>query len=77
MFNPLFPSDNLSEKIISKCPVCNSKHDSLKLTVIDGQEGNNLVHINCKKCYSNFVGVINVSPLGINIMSFPTDFLVF
>ena len=73
MFNPLFPSDNLSEKLISKCPVCDNKQEHLEMTIIDGQGENNLVHIKCKKCYSGFVGVVNFSPMGVSIVSFSTD----
>lgn len=73
MFNPLFPLDNISEKLLSKCPVCENKKDFLEMTVVEGQEDNSLVHIKCKKCYSGFVGVVNLSPLGVNIISFSTD----
>lgn len=43
------------------------------MTVMEEEGDGSLVYIQCKKCLSNFVGLVNLSPMGINIISFTTD----
>jgi hypothetical protein len=73
MLNSFSPLDNLSDKLLSKCPVCGSKNDVLEMTIIDDQGENNMVYIECKKCHTSFVGVVNLSSTGASIVSFATD----
>lgn len=73
MLSPFSPLDNLSGKLLSKCPICGSKNDVLEMTIIDDQGENNMVYIKCEKCHTSFVGVVNLDPTGASIVSFATD----
>ena len=73
MLNPFSSLDNLSDKLLSKCPVCGSKNDALEMTIIDDQDENNMVYIECGKCHTSFIGVVSLGPMGASIISFATD----
>ncbi len=73
MINPLFPTDNLAGKLTSKCPVCGSNRDFMDMTVLDDSGDGHLVHIKCSKCLTNLVGLINIGPMGVSVVSFATD----
>ncbi len=73
MFGPLFPLDNLSKYLITECPVCKSQKKHLEIDFLEDESDEYLTYVKCKKCFTRFVGIINIEPMGINTVGFATD----
>ncbi|PIS05579.1 MAG: hypothetical protein COT81_00250 [Candidatus Buchananbacteria bacterium CG10_big_fil_rev_8_21_14_0_10_42_9] len=71
---PQFP--NFSEeslKVISVCPVCNTKYNPIKAQVLEEQDGAHLVYIKCNKCHSSIIVLVMTNSLGVSSVGLVTD----
>lgn len=64
-----------SIKIISFCPVCNTKYNPLEARVLEEKDEAHLIHIKCRRCQSCVVALILTSNLGISSMGIVTDLI--
>lgn len=60
-------------KIVSRCPICNSKYSAARIEVIEKQNEVHLVCIKCQKCQATVVAVILANPFGISSVGLVTD----
>lgn len=62
-------------KILSNCPVCNSRFHSDEIQVIEEKTNAHLLHIQCKKCKSCLVAVVFANSMGVNSITLVTDLM--
>jgi hypothetical protein len=60
-------------KIISNCPVCNSRNFPAKVKVLSEKNESHILHIQCRKCKSCLIVLITASPQGMMSMGVLTD----
>ncbi len=73
MFYSLSPLDQISQKVITQCPVCGAKKEHLKIVKIEEKDDNYLVYIKCSKCLSGLIGAVNFGVMGVSVISTVTD----
>ena len=72
-FGHIFDESLDNIKVVSNCPVCNTKYYSADAKILEERENGHLVHIQCKKCKSNVIALILASGVGISSVSLVTD----
>lgn len=60
-------------KIISSCPVCNSRNFAAQIKIINESEDAHLLHIQCKKCKSCVLVLVMMDQQGLSSVGFLTD----
>ncbi len=60
-------------KLVTYCPLCETKHSSTEAKVLDENDGAKLVHIQCKKCSASVVAVVFQNALGMSTVGVVTD----
>ncbi len=63
--------DNL--KVVSRCPICNSKYSAARIEIIEKKDDAHLVCIKCKNCQTTVVAVVLANPLGVSTIGLVTD----
>lgn len=61
-----FPLDK-SEKLqfVLRCPLCKTSYRAESAEVIDEKEDSLLVYLNCPRCLSSIIAVINIGGVGV------------
>lgn len=76
-FLPDFPDDfdKFEEelKIISQCPVCDTKFNTRQSQILEDKGNAHLVYLNCKKCLNSVLAVVRFDPQGISSIGMVTD----
>lgn len=65
-----FP-DNL--KVVSYCPICNSRHNPMAAKVIEERSEYNLIYIKCRNCQSAVLAVVSFNNFGLASVGLVTD----
>lgn len=60
-------------KLISFCPICQTREKKMEAKVIEENEAAHLVHLHCIGCGSSVLAVLTMSPNGLNSMGMLTD----
>lgn len=60
-------------KVVSKCPICNSRYKDDQARVIEEKGDAHLIHIECQKCLSNVVALVVKAGVGVSSMGMVTD----
>lgn len=60
-------------KILSNCPICNSRYRADEIRVIEEMGNGHMLHMQCKKCKSCLVAIIFSNNMGINSVTLITD----
>ena len=72
-FGHIFDDNMDNIKVISNCPICNSKYYSSEAKILAEKNNGHLVHIQCKKCKSSVIALILASGVGVSSISLVTD----
>lgn len=60
-------------KIISQCPVCNTKFTPTQSRLLADRPDLHLIYLHCKKCLNSVVATIRFDPHGITSIGMVTD----
>jgi hypothetical protein len=60
-------------KIISNCPVCDSRNFPAQIKLLNENDVSHLLHIQCRKCKSCIIVLITSGPQGVMSMGLLTD----
>lgn len=60
-------------QIMTKCPMCSASYGKDDVKVINKNDGNLSVHLNCSHCKSSVVMLLIIGPAGVATISIPTD----
>ena len=60
-------------RLISHCPICNTKHNILKAKILEEKNNSHLIHVTCDKCKSSVIALILSNALGISSIGLVTD----
>ncbi len=71
--NPFPNFFNEGLRLISHCPLCESRYSPLEAKVVEEREGVHLVYIKCRKCLSSVIALILSSNLGVSSVGLVTD----
>ena len=69
----LFNSFNEGFKVVSYCPVCNTRHNPVEAKILADKADAHLIHIQCRNCQTAVLAVVSVSNLGISSVGLVTD----
>lgn len=62
-----------SLKIISCCPICNSRYSSIEAKILAEKNDAHLVYIKCRNCQTAILAVILANNLGVSSVGLVTD----
>jgi hypothetical protein len=60
-------------KILSNCPICDSRYHANEMRVIEENSNGHLLHIRCHKCKSCVIAVVISNNMGVNSVTLITD----
>ena len=60
-------------KIISQCPVCDTKFNARQSRILEDRDDAHLVYLNCRKCLNSVIAVIRFGLQGISSIGMVTD----
>ncbi|MFH1173170.1 MAG: hypothetical protein V1692_01410 [bacterium] len=60
-------------KLISYCPVCNSRYEQVEAKIVEEKDESYLVHLKCRRCQSSVLALITASALGLTSVGLITD----
>jgi len=60
-------------KLISSCPICQSKQDKMEVNILDRNEMSRLLHLRCQNCRAAVLALLVISPAGLNSIGMITD----
>lgn len=69
--NPSFFDEGI--KLISFCPLCQAKQESMEVKILDTSEAARLLHLRCQKCGAAILALVMISPAGLNSLGMITD----
>lgn len=73
MGDKLFNLFNDNPTLITHCPICNLRYDSLEARVLEEGDSSHLVYIKCHHCQSAILALILANNLGISSVGLITD----
>ncbi|MEK7158588.1 MAG: hypothetical protein AAB733_03395 [Patescibacteria group bacterium] len=65
------PPDGL--KLVSYCPLCNTRYNPLLAKVVEENDEAHLIHIECRNCGSSIVALVLTGTMGISSVGLVTD----
>lgn len=60
-------------KIISNCPVCDSRNFPSQIKILQERENSHLLYVQCRRCKSRVLVLITAHPNGISSIGLLTD----
>ncbi len=60
-------------KIVSRCPICQTEHNSMETALLDEASGSHLIYIKCRKCGSGVVATLTPTNYGLSSVGLVTD----
>lgn len=67
------PSFHQGIRIVSFCPLCETKFQIKRAKVIEENEDGQLLHMTCSKCKTSILAVINLTQTGLTTMGVVSD----
>lgn len=75
-FSPLPSFLEEGIKLISFCPLCQSKQSAMEVNVLEQTGENHLIHLRCQNCQTAILVLVTLTPLGLNSVGMITDLSV-
>lgn len=60
-------------KLVSFCPVCETRYHSIEARVLAGAAETQLLHVQCRKCQNSILALIHVNQTGASSVGLLTD----
>lgn len=60
-------------KLISFCPLCQSKHGAMEANILEETGESHLIHLRCQNCQAAILALVTLTPLGLNSVGMITD----
>lgn len=70
-FLPQFQQNNV--KIVSFCPICETKYKMAHAKILDERDDAQLLHLTCHSCKARVLAVVLMSHVGVNSIGLLTD----
>ena len=78
--NIIFMSSNLGSelwneglKLVSFCPVCETRYNPMEARVLGSQGETHLLHVQCRKCLNSILALVLVNQVGASSVGLLTD----
>jgi hypothetical protein len=60
-------------KLVSFCPVCDTRYNSMEARLLGEQEQTRLLHVQCRKCRHSIIALVLVNQVGASSVGLLTD----
>lgn len=60
-------------RLVSSCPVCETKYQSAQANVLGEEGGTRLLHVHCRKCQNAILALVVVNQVGASSVGLLTD----
>jgi hypothetical protein len=69
------PQDTWNEglKLVSFCPVCETRYNEMEARVLAGEGETQLLHVQCRKCHNSLLALVHVNQIGASSVGLLTD----
>lgn len=63
-------------KLISFCPLCQSKQSAMEANILEETDESHLIHLRCQNCQTAILALVTITPLGLSSVGMITDLSV-
>lgn len=63
-------------KLISFCPLCQSRQGAMEANILEESGESHLIHLRCQNCQTAILALVTLTPLGLNSIGTITDLSV-
>jgi hypothetical protein len=60
-------------KLVSYCPVCETRYNPMEARLLGQQEETQLLHVQCRKCHNSILALVQVNQIGASSVGLLTD----